>query len=313
MQAVLEYGLFPRGSKSWNPRQVALTHEYVTAMLKNDGKTKFALKGADAQSGKLTLLWEGALPQGYSPMEKQGAIVLGSGGDCCARNTNQSLGTFYEGAIVSGYPSDPTDQVLSPTLFPRAGAAHYHDSTAVESLIAPTAPEAGSGDGKRDAGSLSRQPLTSDVCRSRSASCAEGLCASSKKCETPPKNLANGAACSDDAQCLSGSCAWNSVCDVPGPSTRNCNSAPDCQSGLLCFRPELGSNSGYCAPPPSLSSGAKCSGIDSNCRTGSCSWEGICAERVGKMMKCDSSADCQLGLLCTEAGGGDIGYCDGPS
>jgi hypothetical protein len=42
-------------------------------------------------------------------MKKQGAIVLGSGGDCCAKNTNQSLGTFYEGAIVSGYPSDATD------------------------------------------------------------------------------------------------------------------------------------------------------------------------------------------------------------
>jgi hypothetical protein len=42
-------------------------------------------------------------------MHKQGAIVLGSGGDCCATNTNQSDGTFYEGAIVSGYPSDTTD------------------------------------------------------------------------------------------------------------------------------------------------------------------------------------------------------------
>jgi hypothetical protein len=41
-------------------------------------------------------------------MRKQGAIVLGSGGDCCLTNTNQSEGTFYEGCIVSGYPSDET-------------------------------------------------------------------------------------------------------------------------------------------------------------------------------------------------------------
>ena len=41
-------------------------------------------------------------------MKKQGAIVLGSGGDCCASNTNLSEGTFYEGVIVSGYPSAET-------------------------------------------------------------------------------------------------------------------------------------------------------------------------------------------------------------
>ena len=51
-------------------------------------------------------------PSGYSPMKKQGAIVLGCGGDCCARNTTQSLGTFYEGAMVSGYPSDETENAI---------------------------------------------------------------------------------------------------------------------------------------------------------------------------------------------------------
>jgi hypothetical protein len=109
VQADLEYGLFPGGSSSWNPKQVPFKNKFVTAMLKNNGTTRFALKGGNAQSGSLTTLWDGALPGGYNPMKKQGAIVLGSGGDCCARNTNQSLGTFYEGAIVSGYPSDATD------------------------------------------------------------------------------------------------------------------------------------------------------------------------------------------------------------
>lgn len=52
----------------------------------------------------------------YSPMKKQGAIVLGSGGDCCARNTNQSLGTFYEGAVVLGYPTDTTDASIQETI-----------------------------------------------------------------------------------------------------------------------------------------------------------------------------------------------------
>jgi hypothetical protein len=44
-------------------------------------------------------------------MKKQGAIILGSGGDCCkpGGGANLSAGTFYEGAMVSGYPSDATE------------------------------------------------------------------------------------------------------------------------------------------------------------------------------------------------------------
>ena len=47
-------------------------------------------------------------------MKKQGAIVLGSGGDCCKPNggVNASAGTFYEGAIVSGYPTDAIDNAV---------------------------------------------------------------------------------------------------------------------------------------------------------------------------------------------------------
>jgi hypothetical protein len=116
VQADLEYGLFPGGSKSWNTMQKPFRDKFVTAVLKNNGTSKLAIKGASAQSGALTTLWDGSLPQGYSPMKKQGAIVLGSGGDCCARNTNQSLGTFYEGAIVAGYPSDETEAAVQENI-----------------------------------------------------------------------------------------------------------------------------------------------------------------------------------------------------
>jgi hypothetical protein len=83
-------------------------------MLKNNGTTTFALKGADAQMGTLTTLYDGNLPGGYSPMKKQGAIILGSGGDCCKPNggANLSAGTFYEGAIVTGYPMDAVDDSI---------------------------------------------------------------------------------------------------------------------------------------------------------------------------------------------------------
>jgi hypothetical protein len=114
VQADLEWGLYSGGSQSWNTGQRAFTSKFVTAMVKNNGTTRFALKGANAQSGGLTTLWDGALPAGYSPMKKQGAIVLGSGGDCCkpGGGANLSAGTFYEGAVVSGYPSDATDNAV---------------------------------------------------------------------------------------------------------------------------------------------------------------------------------------------------------
>ena len=50
-------------------------------------------------------------------MKKQGAIVLGSGGDCCSDgNTNLSDGTFYEGCIVAGYPSDATENAVQANI-----------------------------------------------------------------------------------------------------------------------------------------------------------------------------------------------------
>jgi len=115
VQADLEWGLYAGGSnKITNQSNVPMMSKYVTAMLKNNGTTEFALKGANAQSGDLATFYKGKLPDGYSPMKKQGAIVLGSGGDCCkpGGGANLSEGTFYEGAIVSGYPSDATDGAI---------------------------------------------------------------------------------------------------------------------------------------------------------------------------------------------------------
>jgi len=105
VQADLENGLFPGGGHAWNPNQKAFPQPFVTAMEKNDGTSKFALKGGNAQSGGLTTLYEGALPSGYSPMKVEGGIILGTGGD----DSSSSQGTFYEGAMLKGYPSDATE------------------------------------------------------------------------------------------------------------------------------------------------------------------------------------------------------------
>ena len=62
-------------------------------------------QGGDAQSGALATKYDGTRPAGYSPMKKQGATVLGIGGD----NSHTGEGTFFEGCITSGLPSDAVD------------------------------------------------------------------------------------------------------------------------------------------------------------------------------------------------------------
>jgi len=112
VQADLENGLFPGGSNKWNTNQRAFNERFVTAMEKNMGANRFALKGGNAQSGGLTTLYDGTLPPGYSPMKKEGGIILGTGGD----DSSSSAGTFYEGAMTKGFPSDATDNAVQQNI-----------------------------------------------------------------------------------------------------------------------------------------------------------------------------------------------------
>jgi hypothetical protein len=83
-------------------------------MLKNNGQTTYALKGGNAQSGGLTTWWNGALPNrgGYTPMQQEGGIILGTGGD----NSNWNMGTFFEGVMTAGYPSDAADNAVQANI-----------------------------------------------------------------------------------------------------------------------------------------------------------------------------------------------------
>jgi non-reducing end alpha-L-arabinofuranosidase len=114
VMADLEYGVFAQNNTSKNQNDPTQTSAYVTAVLKNNGTTEYALRGGDATTGGLGTYYKGSLPGGWSPMKKQGAIVLGSGGDCCklGGGANLSDGTFYEGCIVTGYPSDATEDAV---------------------------------------------------------------------------------------------------------------------------------------------------------------------------------------------------------
>jgi hypothetical protein len=46
-------------------------------------------------------MYDGPRPSGYTKMKKQGAIVLGTGGD----NSDHGQGYFFEGAMTAGSAS----------------------------------------------------------------------------------------------------------------------------------------------------------------------------------------------------------------
>src|SRR6185503_2442396 len=85
-----------------------VTSRFVTAVAKGEPH-HWASLGVDAQQGSLTTMFDGPrVDSSYDPMRKQGAIVLGNGGD----NSNGSQGTFYEGVMTSGYPTDAADNLV---------------------------------------------------------------------------------------------------------------------------------------------------------------------------------------------------------
>ena len=112
VQADLENGLFESNvGYSTNSSATGNGSAFVTAMLKNNGTNYFALKDGNAQSGGLRTDYAGALPtytSGYSPMHLEGAIVLGTGGD----NSNGSIGSFFEGVMTAGLPTDAAENAV---------------------------------------------------------------------------------------------------------------------------------------------------------------------------------------------------------
>jgi len=113
VMADLENGLFAGGTLVYNGN-TSLNVNYVTGMVKGNSGNSWAIRAGDAQSGGLTTMYNGPRPTtaGYNPMKKEGAILLGIGGD----NSHTGEGTFFEGAITSGYPSDATENSVQANI-----------------------------------------------------------------------------------------------------------------------------------------------------------------------------------------------------
>jgi hypothetical protein len=113
MAADLENGMFECDSKTSCPTNTSVTGmSFVVGVLKGPSGNSMGIKAGNAQSGKLETKFNGKRPSGYSPMKKQGAIILGTGGD----GSNNAKGTFFEGAITKGNPPDATDDLVQANI-----------------------------------------------------------------------------------------------------------------------------------------------------------------------------------------------------
>ncbi|HEY4050271.1 MAG TPA: arabinofuranosidase catalytic domain-containing protein [Acidobacteriaceae bacterium] len=101
------------GSKGC-PNLPSIPWRFVTAIAKGEPH-HWASLGGDAQKGTLSVMFDGTrVNPTYDPMRKQGAILLGNGGD----NSVGSQGTFYEGAMTAAgtFPSNATDQLVQANI-----------------------------------------------------------------------------------------------------------------------------------------------------------------------------------------------------
>ncbi|HLN20365.1 MAG TPA: arabinofuranosidase catalytic domain-containing protein [Bacteroidales bacterium] len=100
-----------------------VTHRFVTATA--DGEPHhWRTMGGNAQDGDLKIMFDGPRVQNspgrfYDPMRKEGAILLGNGGD----NSNSSQGTVYEAAMTAAgtFPSTEINQKIQDNII----AARY--------------------------------------------------------------------------------------------------------------------------------------------------------------------------------------------
>jgi hypothetical protein len=122
IMADMENGLYSGVNAGYNANDPTTNYRYTTAMVQGEAN-QWEILGANAQSGSLATDYSGARPNvsGYNPMHKQGAIILGIGGD----NSDGVDGTFYEGVMTSGYASASTAAAVQANIV----AAGYGSGT----------------------------------------------------------------------------------------------------------------------------------------------------------------------------------------
>jgi len=114
----MEAGLFSGYSAKQNIANPTIdSWQFVTGVVNGGGGNKWQIRGANAQEGVLKTFYDGIRPHSldnnfYYPMHRKGAVQMGNGGD----NGNGSAGTFYEGVMTAGYPSDATTDAVQANI-----------------------------------------------------------------------------------------------------------------------------------------------------------------------------------------------------
>jgi hypothetical protein len=110
-------GVNPTATDRYLPNLPSISWRFVTATA--DGEPHhWRSMGGDAQHGDLAVMFDGTRiindRKSYDPMRKQGAILLGNGGD----NSNSSQGTFYEGAMTAAgtFPTKETNHKIQANI-----------------------------------------------------------------------------------------------------------------------------------------------------------------------------------------------------
>ena len=105
----MEAGLFSGYGAKENDVPSITDWRFVSVYVNGGGGNRWDLRGADATQPEVITFYSGVRPgtpdsDAYYPMHKKGGMLLGNGGD----NGNGSAGTFYEGVMTVGYPTDET-------------------------------------------------------------------------------------------------------------------------------------------------------------------------------------------------------------
>ena len=125
----LENGLFAggagiknlnQGSASVNAQDPSIKYpgnNIAVIFGKTDGTANFTLKYGNAATGPLGTAWSGGLPTmpnptPYIPLQQQGGLSLGEGGD----GSNMGTGAFSEGVVIAAETTDATDNAIQTNL-----------------------------------------------------------------------------------------------------------------------------------------------------------------------------------------------------
>jgi len=108
----------PGSTSKLCPNLPSISWRFVTAMAEGEPH-QWATLGGNAQQGAVSTMFSGPrVDSTYDPMQKQGGIVLGDGGD----NSNGAQGTFYEGVMTAGYPTAAAEAAVQANIV----AAQYN-------------------------------------------------------------------------------------------------------------------------------------------------------------------------------------------